>query len=292
MQTLLPERGLKGISQTAVCDVDWYGFPFEVRTSAESGSWDDPHLPVHWLVVHLEGSVAVQIGTKQRKNEYRHAPGSFSSWLPGRHWDTCRFQGVSNMVSVFCDWRLLRNSRLLEASELPLLEDILVGRSDSIVTSLVLSMVREQQDGCLSGRLYAETLSLALAARLAGIAREVRLYEGEGLGRKRAALVQDFVEEYLAEDISVADLAKLVNLSPSRFATLFRVSFSLPVHRYVTNRRVERAMSLLRIGNFRNADIAVACGFASESHFNDVFRRVTGSTPGNFRRLGTHSHRI
>jgi AraC family transcriptional regulator len=106
-----------------------------------------------------------------------------------------------------------------------------------------------------------------------------------GLGRQRAKLVQDFIDACLADDLSVADLAKLVGISPSRFAILFRNSFSMPVHRYVINRRIERAMSLLSIDGYRNADIAVTCGFASESHFSDVFRRMTGITPRDYRQV-------
>src|SRR5271169_475616 len=104
----------------------------------------------------------------------------------------------------------------------------------------------------------------------------------EGLGRNRAKLVRDFIDSSLAEDLSVADLAHLVGVSPSRFASLFRSSFSMPVHRYVITRRIERAMCILSMDSYRNADIAAACGFASESHFGDVFKRVTGTTPRNY----------
>jgi AraC family transcriptional regulator len=149
-------------------------------------------------------------------------------------------------------------------------------------------MVRENESGCPSGRLYAESLSIAFAARLNGIALEDdrRYSAGEGLGQHRAKLVRDFIEASLAEDLSVAELARLVGISPSRFRTLFRATFSLPVHRYVINRRIERAMSMLLANNHRNADIAVACGFASESHLSDVFKRITGTTPQNYRRVG------
>ena len=60
----------------------------------------------------------------------------------------------------------------------------------------------------------------------------------------------------------------------------------MPVHRYVIFRRVERAMSMLSLDGIRNADIAAACGFASESHFSDVFKRITGTTPRDYRMVG------
>jgi AraC family transcriptional regulator len=192
-------------------------------------------------------------------------------------------------INVACDWGLLKKPRLLDAEDLPRLDGIYPCASDPGLTSLVSSMVREYESGSLSGRLYAESLSLAFAARLNGMARENggRYLAEEGLGRHRAKLVRDFIDASLAEDLSVADLAHLVGISPSRFATLFRSSFSMPVHRYVVNRRIERAICLLSMDSYRNADIAAACGFASESHFSDVFKRITGTTPRNFRVAGT-----
>jgi AraC family transcriptional regulator len=188
-----------------------------------------------------------------------------------------------------CDWALLRNSRLLDMDDLPRLDAIYPCAADPGITSIISSMVREYQSGSPSGRLYAESLSIALAARLSGKAREDgHQYSGEGLGQQRAKLVRDFIEASLAEDISVADLARLTGISASRFATLFRNTFSIPTHRYVITRRVERAMCMLSATDYKNSDIALACGFASESHFSDVFKRITGTTPRNYRRARTY----
>jgi AraC family transcriptional regulator len=288
MASVLPARPNNTIELSCVRDSRWYGFPFEVTTSPSAGDWDDPDLPTYWVALIVDGRCSTRLGTKHRQNDITHTPGTFAAYPAGRHWDVLKFRGSVTSINVACDWGLLRKSRLLDAEDLPRLNAIYPCASDAGLTSIISSMVREYESGSPSGRLYAESLSLAFAARLNGIAREDsrRYSAAEGLGDRRAKLVRDFIEGSLAEDLSVADLARLAGISPSRFASLFKNSFSIPVHRYVVSRRIERAISLLSMGSYRNADIAAACGFASESHFSDVFKRMTGTTPRNYRLAG------
>jgi AraC family transcriptional regulator len=289
MGPMLPTRPNTTTSLSCVRDSTWYGFPFEVRTSPAAGDWNDPNLPNYWVSLIVGGQCSTRLGTKYRLNDITHSPGTFAAYPAGRHWDILKFRGCVTTINIACDWSLLRKSRLLDMDDLPSWEAIYPCASDTGITSIISSMVREYESGSPSGRLYAEALSIAFAARLNGISREDDREHSarEGLGQQRATLVRDFIEASLAEDLSVADLARLVGISPSRFAALFKNSFSSPVHRYVIARRIERAMCMLLANDFRNADIALACGFASESHLNDVFKRMTGTTPRNFRRSGT-----
>jgi AraC-like DNA-binding protein len=283
----LPNGPDTTVSVSCVRDQNWYGFPFEMVTSPETGDWNDPYLPTYWMSFIIAGRCATRLGTKSRQKDIIHSPGTFAAYPAGRHWDKSSFVGRVTVVSLACDWKLLRKSRLLEADDLPRLDTIYPCGSDPGLTSIISCMLREYEDGSPSGRLYAESLSLALAARLNGMAQEDdRQFLAEGLGRQRARIIRDFIEGSLAEDLCVADLARLVGISPSRFASLFKNSFSTSVHQFVLNRRIERASSLLSMDGYRNADIAAGCGFASESHFSDTFKRITGVSPRNYRRAG------
>jgi AraC family transcriptional regulator len=292
MKVVLPTAPDATVLLSCVRDSRWYGFPFQVSKGPEAGEWNDCHLPAYKLSLIINGQCSSRIGTKQRQHDLTHPAGTFAAYPAGRHWDILKFRGPVTAISVACEWGLLRKSRLLDADDLPRLVAIHPCASDAGLTSIIFSMVREYESGSPSGRLYAESLSLALAARLHGIAREVgrRNSVEEGLGRQRARLVQDFIEANLGGDLSVADLARSVGISPTRFANLFRNTFSVPVHRYVVNRRMERAMSMLLTNNYRNAEIATACGFASESHLSGVFKRIVGATPRNFRLAGQATH--
>ncbi|WP_147465755.1 helix-turn-helix transcriptional regulator, partial [Pseudomonas syringae] len=75
----------------------------------------------------------------------------------------------------------------------------------------------------------------------------------------------------------------LCALSEYHFARMFRESFGLPPHQYLLSRRIEQARQLLRSTGKPLGEIALACGFASASHFSNRFRQATGATPGEYR---------
>ena len=56
--------------------------------------------------------------------------------------------------------------------------------------------------------------------------------------------VKDFIEERLAEEITLADMAKVVHMSQFHFARAFKAATGQPPHRYLTQRRIERALLL------------------------------------------------
>lgn len=94
--------------------------------------------------------------------------------------------------------------------------------------------------------------------------------------------IDDWIEAHLDEAIRLADLAALSNLSPFHLHRMFRASRGMPLHAWITGQRIDRAKSLLR-GSDPLVQIALACGFASQSHFTRAFRSGTGTTPAAWR---------
>lgn len=95
--------------------------------------------------------------------------------------------------------------------------------------------------------------------------------------------VADYVEANLDQPLTLDDLAAEAGLSAYHFAKMFKISFGQPPHRYVTDRRISKAKELLADASIRLADVALACGFSSQSHFTNSFRRYAGVTPRRFR---------
>jgi AraC family transcriptional regulator len=95
----------------------------------------------------------------------------------------------------------------------------------------------------------------------------------------------EYIDENLGKQVSLAGLASVVALSPDHFAHAFREATGVASHRYVIERRVERAKALLPQSDLPITEIAHRIGCSSHSHFSVLFHRVTGLTPRQFREL-------
>lgn len=105
-----------------------------------------------------------------------------------------------------------------------------------------------------------------------------------GLAAWQQRTVVAYIEEHLAEPISIATLAHLVRLSPYHFSHAFKQSFGTPPHRYHNGRRIERAKILLAAPAPSVTKIGVTLGFSQTSSFTTTFRKATGLTPTAYRR--------
>jgi AraC family transcriptional regulator len=134
------------------------------------------------------------------------------------------------------------------------------------------------------GRLYGDSLGLALAAHLLrAYVPAGRCHTDARLSRRRLTRVFDYVHTNLATDLSLNALAGIAGVSPSHFKTLFKQTIGIPVHQYVIRQRVEYAAALLQNGNPPLADVALQAGFANQSHMARCMRRIMGVTPAEVR---------
>jgi AraC family transcriptional regulator len=158
-------------------------------------------------------------------------------------------------------------------------------QQDPFIERLCLRLWAEAQADNPYGGLFADGAVLALKAallRLSGQRISKRRNCG-GLAPWQLRRVTEAMDRAESETPSLANLAALVGLSPSYFCTAFRESTGVPPHTWQRTRRVERAQGLLAQSDLPVAEVALACGFANQSHFTRVFREVTGSTPARFR---------
>src|ERR1700730_4374295 len=136
-------------------------------------------------------------------------------------------------------------------------------------------------------RLYVEALGIVLAHELVRINAGRRCVEPQvrgGLAAWQQCTVVAYIEDHLAEPISLAALAQLVRLSPYYFCRAFKQSFGTPPHRYHTGRRIERAKTLLAKAAPSVTDIGFTVGFSQTSSFTSAFRKATGLTPTAYHR--------
>jgi AraC-like DNA-binding protein len=150
-----------------------------------------------------------------------------------------------------------------------------------------LKLKAQVESPTTGNRLYAEALGNVMAHEL------LRLENGAfapkqnirgGLAGWQKRKLTEYIEEHLAEDISLPALAEIADLSPFHFARAFKQSFGLPPHRYLVSRRIEKAKNLLATPALPVTQIGLDLGFGEASSFATAFRKHAGLTPTEYRR--------
>jgi AraC-like DNA-binding protein len=93
--------------------------------------------------------------------------------------------------------------------------------------------------------------------------------------------VRNYIEAHYAEDVSLAQLSRLVWLSPYYLARSFTAQVGIPPHAYLESVRIRHAQRLLTVG-VPIAEVALSTGFAHQSHFTNRFKRLVGVAPGSY----------
>lgn len=96
--------------------------------------------------------------------------------------------------------------------------------------------------------------------------------------------ITSFMSLHLSEPLSVSDMAARAGLSASRFSQVFRNRFGRPPHQFLLHLRIQRAQDLLHHTGLTMREISAQCGFSDVHHFAKTFRRLSGQTPGSYRR--------
>lgn len=126
------------------------------------------------------------------------------------------------------------------------------------------------------------------ALRLAGAsliawAESYRLAETPSNTRKRA--VRDFIARHLDRDVALTDLARRLDLSPSRTSHVVQTLFERSFTELLLTARITRAQVMLATSDLPAARVAERCDFASPFHFSRLFRQRCGAPPGQWREM-------
>ncbi len=160
---------------------------------------------------------------------------------------------------------------------------------DPQIEHIAWAVKAEIEAGSPGGRLFLDSLGLALATRLmqqhsSQSPPPPNATRSVGLGGTKLTRLLAHIEDNLDQTLSLAEIATIAGLSASHLKTVFRQATGLPVHQYVLRRRVERAQTMLREGKLPINEIALATGFAHQSHMARHMRRLFGVTPAAVKR--------
>jgi len=161
-----------------------------------------------------------------------------------------------------------------------------VKADDPAIHHTVMLIAHEAAQGGAGSTLLVDALTCQLSVHILRRHAHVRFREPagqQGLSSTQERVVRDYVQAHLRERISLDDLAAAVSLSRFHFARRFRQSTGTSPHEFVLRQRVARARTMLTRTGAPLTDVALACGFADQSHLNRVFKAHVGTTPGRFR---------
>lgn len=156
---------------------------------------------------------------------------------------------------------------------------------DARLETIVCAIRADLEAAVPADPLYVDLLTDALAVRLIEVAAHRPIPStARGLPKQRLARLIEFIEADLGHKHHLAELADVAGVSVTVLKALFRNSTGMSVHQYVIRRRIEYARTLLATTTTPASEIALAAGFAHQSHMAATMRRVLGLTPSEIAR--------
>lgn len=247
-------------------------------------------LPIHQHFLLLWGDPSPAVGEAESKPgtfvPYKKLPNTITTCLPGIR-PAIRSSNEHKVVACAISQRFLDQVETeLDKRPSGSLHQ-LYGTDDFILRNLMLLLAKEMEAGGPSGRVYAESLSIALATRLLFAGRSLgqpRVPKMSRLPRQILRRVLDRMEAEPDSHLTLTLLATESGYSRTHFYRMFKAATGQTPHGYLLELRLKKAESLLADRLFSLIDIALACGFSSHAHFSTAFRTRYGVSPSVYRR--------
>lgn len=100
----------------------------------------------------------------------------------------------------------------------------------------------------------------------------------------RLSDVFDYVKDHYKDDISLIEIATIAHLTPTSFCRMFKLKTKKSFVEYLNAIRVSNACKLLIETDMGISEIAYECGYKTASNFNQLFKKLTGTTPKEYRK--------
>ncbi|MDF5722910.1 MAG: AraC family transcriptional regulator [Rhizonema sp. PD37] len=253
------------------------------------GEVELPALSAHCLNLPLGQPVHLTQKSGDRLHESIVQNGD-SIFIPAGQSTYWRCQGrdtCSLALYIYLQPKLIE--QVAEASEIDKKQINLASgfvKQDLRLQHIAMLLLDELRSGGVMGQLYVESLTQVLVIHLLrhySTFTQVITSENRTLTYTQLQQAIDYIHTHLDQDLSLVQIAEVINISPTYFASLFKRATGNSPHQYVIQQRVERAKMLLSKTDLTISDIALQVGFSSQSHLTQQFKRFTGMTPKQVR---------
>ena len=281
-------------------------YPEAVIASSDAFGWQDirvihlrhslsqvvvPPSDSHCLLLNLGTPLHLNAQFGKRNFEGEVRAGEVAIIPAGSSW-ACRSQSshVRTILLLYLRPLFVRSAVAefnFSYSEIALTPQI--GFGSKHIRHVAMSLLHELNEANVVGRLYADSLAIALAMQLVrrySSLKDVHIGSG-GMAPHKLRKAIGLIDHHLAEEeegrVALRVVAKEVGMSYFHFSRAFKQSMGMSPTNYIAERRIERAKKLLQETELPISEIALRAGFSSQSHFTTSFRRVAGATPKAFR---------
>lgn len=220
--------------------------------------------------LHLGSPLDLWVERDSRKHHGKYIPGDLTI-VPPNIEAVYRFQGQADFCHLYIQPDFIRDT--CGWTEQPSFLENRFQFNDALISNVLHATAKG------GSKLFLESAAVVILERL----RQLPMSEWTASSMPRIRAAIEFMKANIDDSVSLADLSRVSGLSASQFLRVFRATTHFSPHRYLMSLRLERAKLLLQDYAASIADVSLATGFSSQSHFTAAFRRATGVTPKAFR---------
>ena len=266
-------------------------FGADIRATSEGHGWSSIYASIQrenpfegrfeaiaddLIVLHRSGPVQTTFASGGHVTS-RCIPKGSIFFLPAGHACEVGLRGALDTLHIY-----LRANLVSVHNVTPLLVE-----RDVVIQHLAQAVEQAVCENVSSSDLFIEPIARALADRVSAISRSSEPWQVQtaaGLPDYELRSLNDFIEANLEGEITLAAMACACGIGTKSFVRAFAATTGKSPYQYVIAARVERAKRLIEQDQEGLAEIALRCGFSHQEHLTRAFRRLTGQTPGRYRR--------
>jgi AraC family transcriptional regulator len=265
-------------------------FGAEIRATSEGHGWSSIYasiqrenpfegrfeaIPDDLIVLHRSGPVETTFASGGHVTS-RCIPKGSIFFLPAGHACEVGLRGALDTLHIY-----LRANLVSVHNVTPLLVE-----RDVVIQHLAQAVEQAVCEKVSNSDCFIDPIARALADRVSAISRSSEPWQVQtaGLPDYELRRLNDFIETNLEGEITLAAMASACGIGTKSFVRAFAAATGKSPYQYVIAARVERAKRLIEQDRESLAEIALRCGFSHQEHLTRAFRRLTGQTPGRYRR--------
>jgi AraC family transcriptional regulator len=278
-KTDYPEYGVQK-PLLASGDVKWNGFSLEHHLQPKLEVSEHYHTQ-HMISIHLDRQPnQLEIGMDESHQDVSWQPGDiFIVPADVNHSLAWGHNAEFMMLCIEPDLFTQSLNEIVDSNSVYLIPHFC--KQDILIHQFNLALKVDLETGASGSRLYTDAISNALLMHLFqfySAHKNILEYSGK-LTKIQLAQVVNYIHEYLDRDISLSELAAIVQMGSRHFSRLFKQSTGLSPYQYLIKCRVDKAKELLQQKDSSISQTAQAVGFANQSHLSRHFKRWTGVSP-------------